>query len=431
MVDYYFFYGPSIDQVVARLPHRDRRRPAVRQVGVRALPVEGQVRQPDRAVERQERLSQQQHPARLHRPGLGLLDAVLHGARTSWMKHAIPIPASLITQMHAANVHTMISIWPVYQYVASPRKAGELDNYNALNGIGALYATSGTHHFYDTFNAAARTLVYQQIYDRLLGQIRLGRNLGRQHRTAGVSGPRQRARGHDRARQGGALHQRLSLAAQQGRSTSGGAAVGPNGKRVYILTRSGFAGQQRYATTCWSGDIDSNFPTLREAGPRRAQFLDRRDALLDHRHRRLLGAQRGLDDQRQQRALHPLVPVRRLLSDLPGSRRRRARALRQPVERHDQGQSAQDRQPALSLDAVHLFVGLEGHQRGVHDDAAPGVRLSERHERVQHQGSVPVRSCVPGQSGDRRRRDQPVGLFPCRDLVRLLDGSDDDRRQPA
>ena len=28
-------------------------------------------------------------------------------------------------------------------------------------------------------------------------------------------------------------------------------------------------------------------------------------------------------------------------------------------------------------------------------------------------------------------RDQPVGLFPCRDLVRLLDGFDDERREPA
>ena len=111
------------------------------------------------------------------------------------MRARYPNPASLVSEMHDANVHTMISIWPVYQYIARRGRAGELDNYNALNAIGALYASGGTHHFYDTFNAAARTLVYQQIYDRLLGTPRLGRNLGRQHRTAGLSGQCQRAGG--------------------------------------------------------------------------------------------------------------------------------------------------------------------------------------------------------------------------------------------
>lgn len=34
-------------------------------------------------------------------------------------------------------------------------------------------------------------------------------------------------------------------------------------KRVFILTRSGFAGQQRYATNVWSGDVTASWPALR------------------------------------------------------------------------------------------------------------------------------------------------------------------------
>ena len=35
------------------------------------------------------------------------------------------------------------------------------------------------------------------------------------------------------------------------------------GKRVFILTRSAFAGQQKYAAATWSGDISSNWQTFR------------------------------------------------------------------------------------------------------------------------------------------------------------------------
>ena len=71
-----------------------------------------------------------------------------------------PDPAGLVNQLHAANVHTMISIWPLYQ-TRSPATAmvtGELDPYNALNAINALYAdttSGGLYHFYDTFNSMA------------------------------------------------------------------------------------------------------------------------------------------------------------------------------------------------------------------------------------------------------------------------------------
>jgi alpha-D-xyloside xylohydrolase len=43
--------------------------------------------------------------------------------------------------------------------------------------------------------------------------------------------------------------------------------VGPAKKRVYILTRSAFAGQQRFSAACWSGDINCDFPTFTKQIP--------------------------------------------------------------------------------------------------------------------------------------------------------------------
>ena len=38
-------------------------------------------------------------------------------------------------------------------------------------------------------------------------------------------------------------------------------------KRVFILTRSAFAGQQRYAAQAWSGDVVSDWDVLRNQIP--------------------------------------------------------------------------------------------------------------------------------------------------------------------
>lgn len=45
-----------------------------------------------------------------------------------------------------------------------------------------------------------------------------------------------------------------------------------SGKRVFILTRSGFAGQQRYGANVWSGDVNSSWENLRNQVPAGLNF---------------------------------------------------------------------------------------------------------------------------------------------------------------
>ena len=57
----------------------------------------------------------------------------------------------------------------------------------------------------------------------------------------------------------------------------------PN-KRVFLLTRSGFAGSQRYAAAIWSGDIGSTWHDMKASDFSRCQFFHVRSSLLDNGH---------------------------------------------------------------------------------------------------------------------------------------------------
>jgi alpha-D-xyloside xylohydrolase len=270
MVDYYFFYGPSIDQVVALY------RVATGAAPMLAKWAFGLFHSKDKYGSQTELLNVKNGYRNNNIP----LDCIVqdwdYWNPYAWGSHLMdesryPDPASLVTQMHAANVHTMISIWPVYRYVNPERKAGEMDNYNALDAIGALYPTSGTHHFYDTFNAQARTLVYQQMYDRLIGKYGWDGIWADNTEPQAYPDP-VNVRAANTALGKGALYINAYPLQHSKGIYERWRAIGPNGKRVFNLTRSAFAGQQRYSATCWSGDINCDFPTFARQVPAGLNF---------------------------------------------------------------------------------------------------------------------------------------------------------------
>ena len=86
------------------------------------------------------------------------------------------------------------------------------------------------------------------------------------------------------------------------------------GVRPFALHRNGYAGMQRYAAFLWSGDVfDVGHAQDTRAGGHQHRAVG--DPLLGHRHRRLR-ADQGVYG----RAARPLVPVRRVLSVVPGAR---------------------------------------------------------------------------------------------------------------
>ncbi len=188
-----------------------------------------------------------------------------------------PDPAGWLKTIHDAyHAQLMISVWP--------RFYPETANYRALNEKGFLYRPNiedGMKDFlghpfavYDAFNPAARRAYWDQIDHTLFsqkvdawwldasepevaqgpfpsGEAEASANESHMNPTAAGSG----------ARMLNAFPLVHSGAIYEGQRRSA-----PN-QRVFILTRSGFAGQQRYAAATWSGDITSTWTALRKQIP--------------------------------------------------------------------------------------------------------------------------------------------------------------------
>ena len=145
--------------------------------------------------------------------------------------------------------------------------------------------------------------------------------------------PRTRNRGprrkHDaeqqaRHRQRRALREHLSADDTPRQSTT--ASAPSDRKRVFILSRSAFAGAQRNGVTAWSGDILSDFETYQAPDPRRPELRAFRHSLLDDRYRRLL--HRQSERSGLSRVVRALVSVRHVLPDLPRARNAHHRSER-------------------------------------------------------------------------------------------------------
>ena len=259
LVDYYFFYGPSLDHVVASYRQATGSAPLFPKWAY------GLFQSKDHYQSSSELLTVEKGYRNANIPVDVIVQDWQYWSPYVWGSQLMdpsryPDPAGLVQQLHAANVHTMISIWPLYQTRSggTAMVTGELDPYNALDKLGALYADTGGgyYHFYDTFNAMARATTYQYDHDRLIAKYGWDAiwadNTEPQGYPDGVN-----VHAATTALGKGALYINAYPLEHNRGLYEGWRSMGPDDKRVYVLTRSAFAGQQRYAAGVWSGDINA------------------------------------------------------------------------------------------------------------------------------------------------------------------------------
>lgn len=248
MVDYYFMYGPEFDQIISNYRTASGTAPLFPKWAY------GLFQSKDKYSSTAELLS----IANQYRTAKIPLDCIVqdwdYWTPDYWGSHTMnasryPNPKALIDSLHRMNLHTMISIWPVFHSSTA--------NYNQFGAINALYPSTGAHHFYDPHNDAAKKIYWNQVNTQLFSKY------GWDSWWADNNEPQGYPDGFDRksfltAKGPGATYYNTYPIEHTSSVYNGWRKDIPN-KRVFILSRSAFPGQQRYATAMWSGDITSTW----------------------------------------------------------------------------------------------------------------------------------------------------------------------------
>ena len=186
-----------------------------------------------------------------------------------------PNPQQMLDNVHQMHGRFMISVWPKFYC--------NTDNYKELDAKGWMYIQSPTddihdwvgpgytNGFYDAYDPGARKMFWRQMDENLYSALGKGidawwmdasepnvRDCTPMWYRKALSGPTALGTSTEYFNAYSTVNADAIYNGQ--RSVWGGKLNEP---RVFLLTRSGFAGEQRYSTATWSGDIGTRWEDMR------------------------------------------------------------------------------------------------------------------------------------------------------------------------
>ena len=261
-IDYYFFYGPTIDQEIAGYRQLTGEAPMY---GKWAY---GYWQSKEHYATRDELLGIAREYRKRHIPVDNIVqDWNYWGNNDNWGgmifdETKYPRPKEMIDELHQQNFHLMVSIW------AGLGPSSQI--YKEMDKDGYLFPTVGWAGFkyFDVYNQAATDLYWKYANKGLFSK---GVDAWWMDSTEPdmVNALTQEGEEYEMKR---VQDNHLGTFARYLNSYSllDTEAVYKNQrketdqKRVYILTRSAFAGQQRAAATTWSGDIGASWEVYKQ-----------------------------------------------------------------------------------------------------------------------------------------------------------------------
>ncbi len=264
-IDYYFIAGESIDGVISGYRALTGKSPIVPKWAM------GYWQSRERYTTQDQIVGTLAEFRKRHIPIDNIVQDWQYWEDDQWGSHEFdrsrfPDPKKMVKDIHSMNGRYMISVWPKF-YVGT-------EHFAELDAKGWIYQTpvrdsvvdwlGYQQSFYDAYSAGARKLFWKQMKDHLYG-------LGVDSWWMDASEPN--------------IHDCTDM--DYRKAMCGPTALGPSakyfnayalmnaqaiyegqrktrdGRRVFLLTRNGFAGLQRYSTASWSGDIGTRWEDMK------------------------------------------------------------------------------------------------------------------------------------------------------------------------
>ncbi len=277
-IDYYFMYGGSADGVIAQMRH------LTGDVPMFPLWTYGYWQSKERYKTAAETESIVDQYRALQVPLDGIIqDWQYWGSNYLWnamdfLSEDFATGPQLIKNVHAKHAHFMISIWASF--------GPQTQQFRELNEKGLLlpfetWPQSGISHIwppvmkypsgvkvYDAFSPEARAIYWKYLktlYD-------YGCDAWWMDSTdPDFFNPRESDYAH-KVYGGTWRSQRNAFPLETVRGIYQAQRKDDRGKRIFIMTRSSFAGQQHYGSNMWSGDVNSSWDMLRKQVPAGLSF---------------------------------------------------------------------------------------------------------------------------------------------------------------
>ena len=266
MIDYYFIYGDNMDDVISGYRTLTGKSPIMPKWAM------GYWQSREKYNTQDEVLSTVAEFRRRNIPLDNIVIDWLHWPENAWGSHEFdpkrfPQPGQMVDSIHDMNAHVMVSVWP--KFYATTEHFKEFDRNGWMyqgairdsikDWVGPGYLGS----FYDAYDPDARKLFWSQMNDHYMP-------LGIDAWWMDASEPNIRDCTDIQYRKdlitptalGPSTKYFNAYALMNAEAIYDGQRGVDHDKRVFLLTRSGFAGLQRYSTATWSGDIATRWEDM-------------------------------------------------------------------------------------------------------------------------------------------------------------------------